>query len=441
MKNQPTILIIVGISGDLSRRKLLPAIEQIARANQLPDHFRVVGVTRQPDLSLESLVSKDCLFVHDHTSLFNMNLDSADDYKRLSEHLDAIESQLGSPAQRLFYLSVPPSVSQSIVTLLGESGLASSHEAKLLLEKPFGTDFASAEELIQRTNQFFSEEQIYRIDHYLAKEMVQNLLVFRGSNSLFKRTWNHEFIDHIEIVMNQIIDIEKRAVFYEQTGALRDIVQSHLLQLAAISLMDLPPADQLSQVPVKRLEALETLALSPNAIRGQYIGYRDEVENQSSITETFVSLTLSSSSPQWQNVPIKLTTGKALSEHTTEIRIYYKKDDASEADQLTLHIQPKEGAALNLWAKKPGYDRQLECVELAFDYSGTGSVLPEAYERVLLDAMNSDHTLFTSSQEVLASWKILKPLQEKWQASGDDLIFYPKASSAEDVVSSQPPTA
>ncbi len=434
MENKPTILIIVGISGDLSKRKLLPAIEQIARAGQLPDNFHVLGVTRQPDLQLESLVSKDYLFVHSHTSVFSMNLVSADDYKRLSQHLDTIESQLGSAAQRLFYLSVPPSASQTIVTLLGESGLASSHDTKLLLEKPFGTDFDSAEELIKSTNQFFAEEQIYRIDHYLAKEMVQNLLVFRSGNSLFKRTWNHEFIDHIEIIMNQTIDIEKRADFYEQTGALRDIVQSHLLQLAAISLMDLPVANQLSQVPVKRLEALESLTLSPDAIRGQYIGYRDEVDNQESTTETFVSLTLISSSPQWQNVPIKLTTGKALDNHTTEIRIYYKKDDVSEADQLTLHIQPKEGAALNLWAKKPGYDRQLESVKLAFDYNGTGSVLPEAYERVLLDAMNSDHTLFTSSQEVLASWKILQPLQEKWQASGNDLIFYPKGSSTENII-------
>lgn len=434
MNNTPTILVIVGISGDLSKRKLLPAIEQIAKANQLPERFHVVGITRQNDLKLESLITKDSAFVHDHTSLFNMNLDEIDDYKRLARHLEDIEGQFGSSAQRLFYLSVPPQASQAIVELLGQTGLSSKENSKLLLEKPFGTDLASAQQLINSTSQYFSEEQTYRIDHYLAKEMVQNLLIFRSGNSLFKRTWKHEFIEKIEVVMTETIGIENRAVFYEQTGALRDIVQSHLLQLAAITLMELPPTDKLDQVPTKRLEALQSLAVANEVVRGQYIGYRDEVDNQTSTTETFVSMQLHSSNPNWQNVPITLTAGKALDSHTTEIRIFYRQDEVSEADQLTLHIQPKEGAALNLWAKKPGYDRQLESVNLAFDYHDNDMVLPEAYERVLLDAMRSDHTLFTSSQEVLASWEVLKPVQEKWLASADDLVLYPKGSNMDVVI-------
>ncbi len=440
MDSMPTVLIIVGISGDLSKRKLLPAIEQIAKAGQLPANFHVIGVTRQTNLNLKSIVPEDDIYVHGHTSLFSMDLDLEEDYKRLGQHINEVESKFGSSAQRLYYLSVPPNVSRSIVQLLGRSGLASGDQVKLLLEKPFGTDLASAEELIKSTNQLFSEEQIYRIDHYLAKEMVQNLLVFRSGNSLFKRTWNNDFIDRIEIVMSQDIDIENRSVFYEQTGALRDIVQSHLLQLAAITLMDLPASGQLDQVPLKRLEALEALmpADSSSCVRGQYAGYRDEVGKQDSTTETFVSLRLNSSSSRWRNVPIMLATGKALDCHTTEIRIHYKRDEISEADQLTLHIQPREGAALNLWAKKPGYDRQLEGVKLAFDYNDSTSALPDAYERVLLDAMRSDHTLFASSAEVLASWKILKPLQEQWQEASDDIVFYPKGSKLEDIITSKP---
>ncbi len=431
MNDTPTILVIVGISGDLSTRKLLPAIEKIAKANQLPEHFHVVGITRQPDLKLDSLISTEFSFVHSHTSLFTMDLNSSEAYDRLGKYLTDIESRFGTPAQRLFYLSVPPKASHPVVEILGRTGLAKAPNTKLLLEKPFGTDLTSAQELIESTNHFFSEEQIYRIDHYLAKEM----LIFRSGNSLFKRTWNNEFIHKIEIIMSETLDIENRAVFYEQTGALRDIVQSHLLQLTAITLMELPTAEQLVEVPAKRLEALESLSIVGTPTRGQYIGYTAEVGNASSTTETFVSLTLVSNNPRWRDVPITLTTGKALDTHTTEIRVYYKQDEASEADQLTLSIQPKEGAAVNLWAKKPGYDNQLESVKLTFDYPAS-ETLPDAYERVLLDAMRSDHTLFTSSQEVLASWNILKPLQEKWQSAGDYLKLYSKGSRIEDITQS-----
>ncbi|MDD5318934.1 MAG: glucose-6-phosphate dehydrogenase [Candidatus Pacebacteria bacterium] len=430
--SKPTILVIVGISGDLSKRKLLPATDEIFRAGELPEKFKVIGVTRR-DIAMQGV------------ELYKMDLEILEEYKKLARHLDSVEKDWGTPAQRLFYLSVPPQVSQSIVRQLGQSGLAKVPDTKLLLEKPFGFDLQSAKDLIDDINKYFTEEQVYRIDHYLAKEMTQNLIIFRQSNSLFKRTWNKDFIERIEIVASEQIGIEGRATFYEQTGALRDLVQSHLLQLAALTLMKIPPsvsngvvdsnggADNSwwKNIPDERLRALEQLhLLSEEKIidcvkRGQYKNYREEVKNPQSTVETFVSLQLESGSPDWQGVPITLTTGKALDKKMTEIRIFYKKAEHHESNQLTLRIQPKEGIEICLWTKKPGYDRTLEKHPLNFSYEDHYASLPEAYERVLVDAMHSDHSLFTSSGEVLRSWEIIAPIQEFWKkGGGSDLTFY-----------------
>jgi glucose-6-phosphate 1-dehydrogenase len=322
------------------------------------------------------------------------------------------------------------------VELLGESGLAASLDVKLLLEKPFGTDLESAGDLIEQARKHFKENQIYRIDHFLAKEMAQNIIVFRQNNALFKRTWHKDFIESIEIIASEKIDIEGRVGFYEQTGALRDLIQSHLMQLTALTLANFS-GDGRQSIPGERLKALQQIRTPQNiravSKRGQYHGYRDEVSNPNSLVETFVSLTLSSGDPRWEGVPITLITGKALDRKTTEIRLKYRQDTAEEANMLTLRIQPNEGVEIDLWAKRPGYDSDLQKVPLNFAYAHHFDSLPEAYERVFMDAIRSDRSLFTTSEEVLESWRILEPVQRFWEMQEDDLYAYERGSSPDDI--------
>lgn len=438
----PTILIIIGISGDLAQRKLLPAIAEMAVAKQLPKQFKVLGVTRRNDVHLPDLLSHvaDKSYLLDNCQFCQVDLTQLEEYDKLAAQIQAIETEFGQPAQRLFYLSIPPQVSRPIIEFLGTSGLAKAPNTKLLLEKPFGVDLASATELVEYIKKFFTEEQVYRIDHYLAKETAQNLIVFRDGNSLFKRTWNNEFIESIEIVASEQIGIEGRAVFYEQTGALRDLVQSHLLQLAALTLMGTAWTGQLDEVPLRRFEALKQLEVlinhgGKNMIkRAQYQNYATEVGNPGSTIETFVSLTLQSSDPKWLGVPITLTTGKALHKKYTEIRITYKKEKGYESNELILQIQPDEGVKLAVWEKKPGYDHQVSKHTLQFAFKDHYSRLPEAYEQVLFAAINSDHTLFASSAEILETWRILNPVQQMWEMEAQDLLRYPVQSSVEEVL-------
>jgi glucose-6-phosphate 1-dehydrogenase len=433
---QPTVLVIVGITGDLAQQKLLPAIERIAAAGELPEQFQIVGISRR-DVSLEEIApTLKHPYVSKRLKMYRMDLEEAEDYAGLESYLSDIERPFSGSAQRLFYLSVPPQASQPVIQLLGEAGFGKKPDTKLLLEKPFGSDLESAQDLVEHIKEYFEEDQIYRIDHYLAKEMAQNLLVFRSSNSLFKRTWNKDFIERIEIVAAEKIGIQGRATFYEQTGALRDVVQSHLLQLTALILMELPAKDAWSKVPKHRLSALRALqpCLPDDTLRGQYEGYRDEVSNPHTATETFVSLTVFSQDEHWTGVPITLTTGKALSAKHTEIKIHYRQDETGEANQLKLQIQPHEGIEVDLWSKRPGYNRELEQVRLHFDYRNQNKELPDAYEQVFLDAIRSDHSLFTSSEEVLEAWCILKLIQVHWNMTDEDLIQYKPGSKPDEIL-------
>jgi glucose-6-phosphate 1-dehydrogenase len=445
-----TILVIIGITGDLAKRKLLPALNILASHQTLPNNFQVIGISRYTTSVKQLLVnlpqqgysSKSIKgWLEKHISMFQMDLSQLKEYIRLADHLKAVTKTYPKPTQVLFYLSVPPQVSQPIVEYLGQAGLGRKKSTKLLLEKPFGTDLISAKDFIAQLNKYFSEAQIYRIDHYLAKEMAQNLIVFRNENSLFKRTWNNTFIEKIELSLLESIGIESRVNFYEQTGALRDVVQGHLLQLTALTLMNLPPRGHWQSVPSCRLQALLQLSLfSPSentyeVVRGQYQGYRQEVSNNQSFTETFVALKLHSIDPNWHGVPIILTTGKALNESKSEITIHYRKTHEDESDRLILRIQPNEGIEVQLWSKRPGYDRELEKVDLAFSYKENKRELADAYERVLIDAIHSDHSLFTSSAEVEASWQILQPLQNAWGMSdGSDLQIYKPGSHPEKII-------
>jgi glucose-6-phosphate 1-dehydrogenase len=448
-EQSPTLLVIIGITGDLATRKLLPALDTLAFHQALPNDFQVIGISRQA-VSAKQLLSKLPArpaalvkkhgWLEKHISMFQMDLSRPREYCRLAAYLQTKSKSFQPRAQLLFYLSVPPQVSQPIVEFLGQGGLAQEASTKLLLEKPFGTDLASAQDFIKQLNRHFSEDQLYRIDHYLAKEMAQNIIVFRNENSLFKQTWNKTFIEKIELSLLESFGIESRVNFYEQTGALRDVVQGHLLQLTALILMSLPPRGHWSAVPAHRLQALKQLSLfSPEtsnleAVRGQYLEYRKEVNNHHSLTETFVSLKLHSADPIWAGVPIILTTGKALNETKSEITIYYRKTQEDEADRLILRIQPNEGIEVQLWSKRPGYERELEKVDLSYTYEEHRHELADAYERVLLDAIHADHSLFTSGAEVEASWQILQPLLSIWEMSnGQDLRIYKSGSRPADI--------
>lgn len=435
--SKPTILIIIGISGDLSKRKLLPAIGQIAESGKVPEEFKIIGVTRQSDINLNDLLQSTTNkeYLRNNTEMFQMDLNNIEDYKKLGKRIEAIEKEFGDSTQCLFYLSVPPTTSKSIIGLLGESGLASKEGVKLLLEKPFGVDLESAKDLVAHIDRYFKKEQIYRIDHYLAKETAQNIIVFRDGNSLFKRTWNKDFIEKIEVVVSEKLGIEGRINFYEQTGALRDLVQSHLLQLLALTLMKIPDEEHLELVPQERYEALRQLKVKENeSFRGQYNGYKKEVDNPQSMTETFASINLESNDPKWKGVEINLKTGKAFHDKYTEIRILYRKGHDHESNELLLRLQPDEGISFSVWAKRPGYEHQVSRHALNFSFKDHYNALPEAYEQVLFNAINGDHSLFSSSEEVLETWKIIDSLQKTWVQNKDDLIIYEKGSIIEEVI-------
>jgi glucose-6-phosphate 1-dehydrogenase len=265
--------------------------------------------------------------------------------------------------------------------------------------------------------------------------MAQNILIFRGNNPLFKHTWNRDFIEAIEIISTESIDIEGRSVLFEQTGALREFMQSHLLQLAALTLIELPASRKLSDIPAARLKALKQLRapadVTTRTVRGQYDGYQKEVNNPGSTVETFASVTLHSSDPNWHDVPITLTTGKALNQKLTEIRLSYREHDTEEANMLVLRIQPNEGIEVDVWAKQPGFEKKLQKLPLVFSYARHFDSLPAAYEHVFIDALKGDHTLFTSNAEVIESWRILEPVQQAWGFGQVELKIYKKGSKPE----------
>lgn len=424
-----TKLLIFGITGDLSTRKLLPALNKIIGVSDI-DPIEIIGVSRR-DVDIHELFQQsigDNMLAR-YATIFTMDLADVAEYYRLRETIS-----LTSDEQLLVYLSVPPQSAAQIVDFLGEAKINSGN-VKILFEKPFGVDLASAEEVIARTSRYFKEEQIYRIDHYLAKEMAQNIVALRGGNALFSHIWNNTAIESIELLALESLTIEGRAQFYEQAGALRDVVQGHLMQLLALVLMEIPAEYDWGQLPAARLAALTQLtpADPEKVVRAQYDGYRDEANNARSMVETFVSMQLASQDPRWKNVPLTLTTGKAMNQKTTEIRVNFRKFHDTQRNRLILRIQPNEGVEIELFTKKPGYEREFETRKLTFNYAEDAQ-LPDAYEQVIVDAIKSRKSLFTSGDEVLASWRVLQPLQRAWEMDDTTLSTYTVHSSVEDVL-------
>jgi glucose-6-phosphate 1-dehydrogenase len=394
----PTILIVVGITGDLASRKLLPAVEALAKAGMLPEQFRILGTTRQAQVAENRTRGEDLAFVEGHMQFFHLDVNDTSAYERLAGRLQEIERDFGSPAQRLFYLAVPPEASKTIIEKLGTSGLAQVPDTKLLLEKPFGIDLPSARDLITHTERYFTSEQIYRIDHYLAKEIAQHLITLHESNSL--HMGDKEYIEHIDILAAEEIGVEGRVHFYEQTGALRDVLQNHLLQLTALTCLS-PATEEGESLSERRLDALQNISIAPEGLvrRAQYEGYRAEVGNPHSTVETYVSLTLRSSAPHLAGIPITLTTGKRLPKKLTEIRVVYKKGSDQKSNPLVIQDEGTFRADMN-------------------------KRVPDAYERLLIEAIRSNQEIFVSSEEVLESWRIIAPVQEAWKKDSADLSFY-----------------
>jgi glucose-6-phosphate 1-dehydrogenase len=461
---EPTAIVIFGASGDLTRRKLLPAIYQLSRGQRLPARFSVVGVARsemtddqfrqqfhdslrefagvaRPD-DVSSALVRTLSYVHGEM-----------DDPALYERLQAKLKEVGAPDGILFYFAVPPTVYATIVERLAASGLTKPATPdgwrRMIVEKPFGTDLASAQQLNQILHQHLDESQIFRIDHYLGKETVQNLLVFRFANGMFEPVWNRRYIDHVQITAAETVGVERRASYYEGAGALRDMVQNHLMQVLALIAMEPPIAFSAENVRDRKLDVI--MSIPPlleegknNVVRAQYAagwvngaevpGYREEEGvAPNSTTETYVALRVQLDSWRWAGVPFYVRTGKRLPKRTTEIAIQFRRPPlhifkrisptAIASNLLVVNVQPDEGISVRFEAKLPGSRMQLAPVMMNFRYgSAFGVPVPEAYETLLLDAMLGDPTLFARHDFVEASWALITPVHEAWAASGAKAI-------------------
>jgi glucose-6-phosphate 1-dehydrogenase len=451
----PSALVIFGVTGNLSQHMLLPALYHLESQGLLPDTFAIVGVFRR-DVGVDALLAEatgqmeTADFKVDPAVLdklkarirpVHMNSTDPEHYSRLTEILAQLDADAGHKLNHLFYLAVPPNIFTNVIANLSAAGLnprnGDGRASRILVEKPFGDDLASAEKLIAFMSAHFDEEQIFRIDHYLAKETAQNILTFRLNNPLIEGIWSRQFIDHIQITAVEKIDIQGRAAFYENIGALRDFVQSHLMQLMALVMMEYPEdmtAESIHKEKLLLLESIEAIApkhVEDVAVRGQYNGYPEEAGNPESNVETFAAIKLEVANSRWGGVPILLRTGKALATKATEIIVVFKDRTRRDlADNLLIiRIQPNEGILLRLLAKKPGFDSQLQPVNMEFSYSGAfDGHQPDAYQRVLIDAMRGDRSLFASSDEVLASWRLLQPILDAWKQSGEAPETYEKGS-------------
>jgi glucose-6-phosphate 1-dehydrogenase len=466
----PTTLAIFGATGDLAKRKLLPAIYNLAHEGALPERFNLIGLSRGDigddgfrEQAREAIQSfsrrppddKVLSSLVDRMRYVSASFDDPDGYEQLGKIMDGFDEEAGIAFSRLFYLSTAPMFFPVIGEALGEHGLNRHDEAevRIIVEKPFGTDLASALELNRRLLSVFDESQIYRIDHYLGKETVQNILVLRFANMIFEPLWNRSYVDYVEITAAEDLGVGTRAGYYDHSGALRDLIQNHLLQLLMILTMEPPVSfsgNQVRDEKVKILHAIHPPAIEDvptMAVRAQYAGgsvggeevpgyLEEEGVPPESHTETFAAVKLKVDNWRWAGVPFYLRTGKRLPRKTTEIAVTLKpvphlafRQQGSlgvQPNQLILAVQPNEGVSLSLVAKIPGARMAVRPVNMEFLY-GTSfmSQSPEAYERLILDTMRGDATLFARNDEVEAAWGICDPILQAWSQLDEPLPEYP----------------
>jgi glucose-6-phosphate 1-dehydrogenase len=464
---EPGVLTIFGASGDLTKRKLLPALFHLFQANLLPSKFAIVGVARRPlgdefakdmrdgiiefggadasDPKLDDFVRK--------ISYFALNFDDPGHYTALKAELDRIAEEKSIGPDRLFYLATAPEFFAGIIENLGAQGLAKPENGRtaIIIEKPFGHDLDSARELNHQVNAVFSESQVFRIDHYLGKETVQNLLVFRFANGIFEPVWKRNYIDHVQITVAETLGVEGRGPFYEKAGALRDVVQNHMMELLALVALEPPSSFESESVRREKLKVWQAIPPLPilNTVRGQYgpgivagehvVGYRDEERvNPESGTETFAALRLEIENWRWAGVPFYLRAGKRMKKRATEISIQFKQPPLLifnrmqstgpcaeiQPNLLTIRIQPDEGIALRFGTKVPTSSQMSVCpVTMDFDYEAAfGKSNANGYERLLLDAMLGDQTLFAHRDGVETNWALYTPVLQAWAAKKPEVF-------------------
>ena len=445
---EPSLFIIFGSTGDLSRRKLLPAIGRLAAGLSLSDNFHVLGVardTRQDDasfrnLALDSMIASglqpDAIagFCNSRLHYQTIGNGAPSDYAQLGARLERLEQQHGLPANRTFYLAIPTASLGDTVSGLAGAGLnQSSGWVRIVIEKPFGYDRASAGELVGLIRKYFAEDQVYRIDHYLGKETVQNLLVFRFGNPIFESLWNRDRIDSVQISVSEELGVGTRAGYYDKAGALRDMVQNHLTQLLTLLAMEVPPVIGADSVRYEKVKVLRSMApilpgdvtfgqYSMGEIRGQPVpGYLEENGVAAgSTTETFAALKVEIMNWRWQGVPFYLRTGKRMPRQLTRIGVRFRNAPvcmfdvdgvcAVKPNTLLLTLQPDEGFSLHIGVKKPGSPSDVKQIPLSFKYRDIFDAIPEAYQTLVLDVLKGDQTLFVHSDEVLEAWNLYDPL-------------------------------
>ncbi len=437
----PTIFVILGITGDLASRKLLPALLTLYSKRVLPPRFAIIGFSRRSftrDEFREFIRSKmnirpgqfkeeDVKHFLDHISYEQGYFDMTSSYTRLTERLKFMDERWGQCSNKLFHLSVPPNLYEGILTNLAESGLTlpcddKSGWTRVLIEKPFGNDITTARSLDKLLGRLFKEEQIFRIDHYLAKEALQNIIAFRFSNSIFEPVWNSKFIDKVHIKLFEKSGMEGRGAFYDPVGAIKDVGQNHILMMLALIAMEKPETFSSNDVRFERTKLLGKLRtysprfLQKYVVRGQYEGYTKEPGvSPTSQTETYFRIEAHVDSVRWKNVPFYLESGKSLAENKTEIDVYFKNDNEHGGENiLTFRIQPDEGIKIKFFVKTPGFDFHVEPKTLRFSYASTSSfsVIPNDYERLIYDSFVGDQTLFASTSEIMASWKFITAISD-----------------------------
>ncbi len=460
---EPACVVVFGSTGDLTRRKILPALYNLRRVGLLPAETTVVGFARRPYTDAELRAElREAVTEHSRVPIQDAIWDDfaagifyqqgefhdADSYRRLGQRLEEISTARGTRDNRLFYLATPPSLGPTIIDNLGRASLDAEGRgrgwSRIVVEKPFGRDVDSARQLNRDVQRVFRESQVYRIDHYLGKETVRNLLVFRFGNGIFEPIWNRRYVDHVQITVSESLGVEGRGAFYEEAGASRDILQNHMLQLLSLVAMEPPiafDADDLRNEKLRVLRAIEDdwteERVARDVVRGQYgpgwvagkpvPGYREEPEvARDSNSETFAALRLHVQNWRWADVPFYLRTGKRLAKPATEISVQFKQPPLAlfkemqanpEPNLLAMRIQPDEGILLRFVAKVPGLGLDVRSVNMDFTYgSSFASDAPEAYETLLLDVMLGDASLFTRADEVEAAWGIVSPINRTWKA-------------------------
>ncbi len=456
----PNALVVFGATGDLSRNRLVPALYDLHASRLLPGNFSLVGLARRPlsDDEFRAMMRQMC---EEHCKLpvepevwrsfaqsmhyVSSRFSDVEGYLRLRERLAELDRERGTAGNRVYYLATPPNQTPQIVELLGQSGLSQPPGwARLVVEKPFGEDLASAQALNRLLLSVFREEQVYRIDHYLGKETVQNILVLRFANAIFEPIWNRRYVDHVQITVAETVGVAGRGRYYDRTGALRDMVQNHMLQLLSHMAMEPPVAFEADAVRGEKVKVLRALRLPTldevpqMVVRGQYgpgyvggqpvPGYRQEPDvDPTSQSETYVALKLFIDNWRWADVPFYLRTGKRLPRRISEIAVQFRQPPLRlfgpevvvpvESNVLALRIQPDEGVSLRFLVKIPGMQLNMRPVDMEFLYGRAFGRVPEAYERLLLDTMLGDSTLFTRNDEVEAAWEYTTAILRGWDMS------------------------